>query len=138
MAKRNEVPLNEDEAWSLSVVFITVTSVFVGIVVFFCFSSLMEKNFWISLFLSALIIFTILPALTTLIFMGAMQQTLCPACKALRCIEYLDEETITETISSERVGEKIKRYRIGIERIRWKCKNCRHEDVGEREYKREV
>lgn len=138
MAKKNEVPLNDEDAWVRASLFCGCTAIVIGLVMFFCFFDLMKENFWLGIFLSALIIFTILPTLTTFIFMGFMQKTSCPACKMLRCIEYLDEETIAETISSEQVGEKIKRYRIGVEQIRWKCKNCGHEDVGEREYKRMV
>ena len=64
---------------------------------------------------------------------------LCPKCGAKWSITYTDIETITEKVTTKRDSQgRIKHYRVGVERVAWKCEACKCEGKGEREYKKEA
>lgn len=62
----------------------------------------------------------------------------CPKCGARWSITYTNIETISEKVIAKSDKNGIKHYRVGKEKVAWKCESCKHEDIGEREYKKEV
>lgn len=62
----------------------------------------------------------------------------CPECGARWSIIYTNIETISEKVIAKSDKNGIKHYRVGKEKVAWKCESCKHEGIGEREYKKEV
>ena len=66
----------------------------------------------------------------------------CPSCGKSYCIEHTREETISESIITEKSGTKsnvkFTNYRVGVKRIYWRCKECGKSDDGEVEYKEKI
>lgn len=62
----------------------------------------------------------------------------CPECGARWSITYTNIDTISEKVIAKSDKNGIKHYRVGKEKVAWKCESCKHEGIGEREYKKEV
>lgn len=62
----------------------------------------------------------------------------CPKCGARWSITHTNIETISEKVIAKSDKNGIKHYRVGKEKVAWKCESCKHEGIGEREYKKEV
>ena len=66
----------------------------------------------------------------------------CPSCGKSYCIEHTREETISESIVTEKGGTrdnvKFTNYRVGVKRIYWRCKECGESGDGEVDYKEKI
>ncbi len=60
----------------------------------------------------------------------------CLKCGESFCIEWLDEEIVSESLVSER-DEKGRKsyYRVGAKNVTWRCRKCGHIDIGTTDYK---
>ncbi|SQB97481.1 hypothetical protein [Helicobacter fennelliae] len=89
--------------------------------------------FWVGII--AIIVCVPVGNLTIMYFQN---QSKCPKCGKVFCIDYLDTKTITESTISKIANNKKEHYRVGVKRITWKCKSCGYESEGDVKYKEKV
>ena len=101
-------------------------------------SVLISEGDW-GIAIGIVIILVVVPFCCWWIYVGFKEGgVLCPKCRAKWSIIYLNVETLSEKVIAQRNKDGVKHYRVGVEKIHWKCENCGLEKSGEAKYKREV
>ena len=93
---------------------------------------------WWEIVSYAIILGVVSPFIGYIAYLILSYLTKCPKCGERFCIEHTDVRTVAESIVTERSGGKVKKYRVGVEHIKWKCTSCGYQNEGDVEYKREV
>lgn len=137
------LPSTGDESWARIVGWTwRIVIIGIGILIGWCF---IEPNEWYSILLGVLSI--VLGLVLGYFGYGwgytfATDNSRCPNCGKPYCISYIGEKTVSESIvtKTEKINKtlRVKRYRVGIKGITWRCTSCGHEGYGEKEYEKEL